>query len=73
MRYVAGVLYGLAAFSGTAQFWNSVGIGACVALATIALAFAMEGIVRHELWRASHPVTRDTENPPRRREKRRPF
>ena len=71
MRYVSAFLYGLAAFSGTAQFWNSVGIAVCVALATIALAFALEGIIRHELWRAANAdVTRDKPKAPT---KRRPF
>lgn len=69
MRYLSAFLYGLAAFTGTSAFWNSLAIGLCVAIATIALAFAVEGMIRHELWRAAQ----EHQTPTRRREKRRPF
>lgn len=69
MRYVAGTLYGLAAASGTGLLLNSLMIGLCIGGGTIALAFALEGMIRHELWRAAHPEP----FPKPRRSKRRPF
>jgi hypothetical protein len=68
MRYLAGTLYGLAAASGTGLLLNSLMIGLCIAVGTIAFAFALEGMIRHELWRAAHP-----EPFPKPRRKRRPF
>jgi hypothetical protein len=48
MRYLAGVLYGLAAAHGAGLLLDALGTGVCVALGTVAFAFAVEGIVRAE-------------------------
>lgn len=49
MRYAAGFLYALALASHTAQLLDAVAIGACVFAGTVAMGFAIEGIVRHEV------------------------
>lgn len=46
MRYVSGFLYALAIASGTQRLLDGVMIAACVFLGTVALVFAIEGVVR---------------------------
>lgn len=51
MRYVAGLLYGLAAAHGADILLDGVGTFVCVAAGTVAALFAVQAIVRQELGR----------------------
>lgn len=55
MRYISALLYATAIAAGMGKLLDSLMIGACIFLGTVGLVFAVEGIVRHELWRAAHP------------------
>lgn len=48
MRYLAGLLYGLAAAHGAGLLRDALGTGVCVFLGTVALLFAVEAIVKDE-------------------------
>lgn len=51
MRYVAGLLYALAAAHGALLLQDAIGTGVCVFLGTVAALFAVEAIVRAEMQR----------------------
>lgn len=51
MRYVSGLLYGLAAAHGAGMITDSIGTGVCVFLGTVAALFAVEAIVKAEMGR----------------------
>lgn len=46
MRYLSGFLYALAASHAIPTFLDAAGIGVCVFGGTVALAFAIEAIVK---------------------------
>lgn len=52
MRYASAFLYSLALAGHIGLLLPALMEGACVGIGTLCAIFAVEGIVRHEIWKA---------------------
>lgn len=52
MRYVSATLYAIAIATGSGQLLNGLAIGFCIFTGTVALVFAIEGVVRDIIRKA---------------------
>lgn len=52
MRYVSATLYALAIATGSGQLLNGLAVGVCIFTGTVALVFAIEGVVRDIIRKA---------------------
>lgn len=58
MRYITAILYAFALGSHTEHLVRAWVTAGCVALGTVAMGFAIEGIVRHEINKALRETNR---------------